>query len=164
MRPRHPRPRHDPAPRLAGREVERIARQWKSAKRGIVLVRGTPRSRVGVAERLAAALQLGLHRVDLSRTVSRYIGETEKNLSRVLGAPEEADVLLFFDEADALFGRRTDVSDSHDRYANVATSLLDEVQRRGTVLLAAPSGAAVPPELRALLVAVVDADREDAPD
>jgi hypothetical protein len=56
--------------------------------------------------------------------VNKYIGETEKNLQRLLGAADTADLVLFFDEADALFGKRTEVKDSHDRYANLETSHL----------------------------------------
>jgi len=73
---------------------------------------------------MATRLGLPLYRVDLAALTSKYIGETEKNLSAVLGAAEHADVLLFFDEADALFGARTDVSDSHDRFANAQTNYL----------------------------------------
>jgi ATPase family associated with various cellular activities (AAA) len=73
---------------------------------------------------LAARLGLPLYRVDLAALTSKYIGETEKNLSAILGAAEHADVLLFFDEADALFGARTDVGDAHDRYANAQTNYL----------------------------------------
>jgi hypothetical protein len=76
------------------------------------------------AEVVAHALDLDLYRIDLSQVVSKYIGETEKNLSRVFDAAEEGGVVLLFDEADALFGKRTEVKDSHDRYANVETSYL----------------------------------------
>jgi hypothetical protein len=73
---------------------------------------------------LAARLGLPLYRVDLAALTSKYIGETEKNLSAILAAAEHADVLLFFDEADALFGARTDAGDAHDRYANAQTNYL----------------------------------------
>jgi hypothetical protein len=73
---------------------------------------------------LAAQLGLPLYRVDLAALTSKYIGETEKNLSAILAAAEHADVLLFFDEADALFGARTDTGDAHDRYANAQTNYL----------------------------------------
>jgi len=71
------------------------------------------------AEVLARELALDLYRIDLSTVVSKYIGETEKNLRQVFDAAEEGGVLLLFDEADALFGKRSDVKDSHDRYANI---------------------------------------------
>jgi hypothetical protein len=76
------------------------------------------------AEVLARNLHLDLYRVDLSRTVSKYIGETEKNLARIFDAGERAGAILLFDEADALFGKRSDVRDSHDRYANIEVSYL----------------------------------------
>jgi SpoVK/Ycf46/Vps4 family AAA+-type ATPase len=76
------------------------------------------------AEVLATELRLDLYRIDLSQVVSKYIGETEKNLRRVFDAAEEGGVILLFDEADALFGRRSEVKDSHDRYANIEVSYL----------------------------------------
>lgn len=76
------------------------------------------------AEVLARELELDLYRIDLSAVVSKYIGETEKNLRRVFDAAEDSGVILLFDEADALFGKRSDVKDSHDRYANIEISYL----------------------------------------
>lgn len=76
------------------------------------------------AEVLANELQLDLYRIDLSAVVSKYIGETEKNLGRVFDAAEVGGVILLFDEADSLFGKRSDVKDSHDRYANMEVSYL----------------------------------------
>ena len=76
------------------------------------------------ADVLAGELRLDLYRIDLSAVVSKYIGETEKNLRRVFDAAEEGGAILLFDEADALFGKRSDVKDSHDRYANVEISYL----------------------------------------
>jgi hypothetical protein len=76
------------------------------------------------AEVLANALDLDLYQVDLSQVVSKYIGETEKNLQRVFAAAEAAGAVLLFDEADALFGKRSVVRDSHDRYANLEVSYL----------------------------------------
>jgi len=76
------------------------------------------------AEVLANALDLDLYRIDLSRVVSKYIGETEKNLARVFDAAESGGAILLFDEADALFGKRSEVNDSHDRYANIEVSYL----------------------------------------
>ena len=90
------------------------------------------------AEVLANALRLDLYRIDLSTVVSKYIGETEKNLRRVFDAAEDGGAILFFDEADALFGKRSEVKDSHDRYANIEISYL--LQRmedyRGLAVLA----------------------------
>ena len=76
------------------------------------------------AEVLADELHLDLYRIDLSAVVSKYIGETEKNLRRIFDAAEEGGAILLFDEADALFGKRSEVKDSHDRYANIEVSYL----------------------------------------
>ena len=76
------------------------------------------------AEVLAAELGLDLYRIDLSAVVSKYIGETEKNLRQVFDSAEEAGAVLLFDEADALFGKRSEVRDSHDRYANIEVGYL----------------------------------------
>jgi hypothetical protein len=76
------------------------------------------------AEVIAGELGLDLYRIDLSQVVSKYIGETEKNLDRIFTAAEDSNAILFFDEADALFGKRSEVRDSHDRYANIEISYL----------------------------------------
>jgi SpoVK/Ycf46/Vps4 family AAA+-type ATPase len=73
---------------------------------------------------LANELNLDLFRIDLSQVVNKYIGETEKNLRRVFDAAEDGGAILLFDEADALFGKRSEVKDSHDRYANIEVSYL----------------------------------------
>lgn len=76
------------------------------------------------AEVVANELRLNLYRIDLSAVVSKYIGETEKNLRRLFDAAEDGGAILFFDEADALFGKRSEVKDSHDRYANIEINYL----------------------------------------
>jgi hypothetical protein len=76
------------------------------------------------AEALASELGLDLYRIDLAGIVSKYIGETEKNLDRVFAAAAHANAVLFFDEADALFGKRSEVKDAHDRYANIEVAYL----------------------------------------
>ena len=76
------------------------------------------------AEVIARELRLDLYRVDLSQIVSKYIGETEKNLDQIFTAAENSNAILFFDEADALFGKRSEVRDAHDRYANLEISYL----------------------------------------
>ena len=76
------------------------------------------------AEVIAGDLRLNLYRIDLSAVVSKYIGETEKNLRRLFDAAEQGGAILFFDEADALFGKRSEVKDSHDRYANIEINYL----------------------------------------
>jgi hypothetical protein len=90
------------------------------------------------AEVIAHDLQLDLFKIDLSSVVSKYIGETEKNLNQIFVEAETSNAILFFDEADALFGKRTEVSDAHDRYANIETSyLLQKMEEyEGVVILA----------------------------
>ena len=90
------------------------------------------------AEVLAGELSLDLYQIDLSTVVSKYIGETEKNLSAIFREAEQTQTLLFFDEADALFGKRTEVKDAHDRYANIEVNyLLQRVEQyEGVVILA----------------------------
>jgi ATPase family associated with various cellular activities (AAA) len=90
------------------------------------------------AQVIATELGLDLYRVDLATVVSKYIGETEKNLDRIFGAAEGSNAIIFFDEADALFGKRSEVSDAHDRYANIEVSyLLQKMEGyEGAVVLA----------------------------
>ncbi|MFC5437153.1 ATP-binding protein [Rhodanobacter umsongensis] len=90
------------------------------------------------AEVLARELGLSLYRIDLSAVVSKYIGETEKNLRKLFDAAEDGGAILFFDEADALFGKRSEVKDSHDRYANIEVNyLLQRLESfRGLAILA----------------------------
>ncbi|MEO0996614.1 MAG: ATP-binding protein [Pseudomonadota bacterium] len=90
------------------------------------------------AEVIANALSLDLFRIDLSAVVSKYIGETEKNLRKLFDAAEDSGAILFFDEADALFGKRSEVKDSHDRYANIEINyLLQRMEAyRGLAVLA----------------------------
>ncbi len=115
------------------------------------------------AAMLAASLKLDLYRIDLSAVVGKSIGETEKNLARAFDAVEEAGAILLFDEADALFGRRTDVRDSHDRYANLETGFL--LQRLasfgGIVIVTTNQRADIEPALARAMDAVVDFDRPD---
>jgi hypothetical protein len=87
---------------------------------------------------IANDLGLDLYRVDLSRTVSKFIGDTEKNLAKLFDSAEDAGAVLFFDEADALFGKRSAVSDAHDRYANLEVAyLLQRIEEyAGAVVLA----------------------------
>ncbi len=89
-------------------------------------------------EVIAAELGLDLYKIDLSRIVDKYIGETEKNLDAVFTAAEDANVILFFDEADTLFGKRSEVKDAHDRHANIEVGyLLQKMdEHEGVVVLA----------------------------
>jgi ATPase family associated with various cellular activities (AAA) len=114
------------------------AKAWNEG--GIsVLFAGPPGTgKTMAAEILAIKLDLPMYRIDLSQVVNKYIGETEKNLKRVFDAADVSDMILFFDEADSLFGRRTEVSDAHDRYANLEISyLLERMERfKGLAILA----------------------------
>ena len=114
------------------------ARAWNES--GItVLFAGPPGTgKTMAAEIMAQQLKLPMYRIDLSQVVNKYIGETEKNLKRIFDAAEISDMVLFFDEADSLFGKRTDVSDSRDRYANLEVSyLLERMERfKGLAILA----------------------------
>lgn len=97
-----------------------------SLGRGLnVLFSGPPGTgKTMAAEVIANELQLDLYKIDLSQVVSKYIGETEKNLDRIFNAAQNANAILFFDEADALFGKRSEVKDAHDRYANIEIGYL----------------------------------------
>jgi AAA+ superfamily predicted ATPase len=90
------------------------------------------------AEAVALELGLEMYKIDLSSVVSKYIGETEKNLNRIFSDAEQGNAILFFDEADAIFGKRSEVKDAHDRYANVEISyLLQKMEEhQGIVVLA----------------------------
>jgi len=90
------------------------------------------------AEVLSGSTGLPLYRIDLASVMSKYIGETEKNLDRVFEQARNTGSILFFDEADALFGRRTSVSDAHDRYANIEVNyLLQNIEAfNGVIILA----------------------------
>jgi hypothetical protein len=109
----------------------RVYQAWgfgQKMSRGLgisVLLAGEPGTgKTMAAEVLANQLRLNLYRIDLSAVVSKYIGETEKNLRRLFDAAEDGGAVLFFDEADALFGKRSEVKDSHDRYANIEINYL----------------------------------------
>ena len=113
------------------RQRARVYEAWGFASRGLrglgitALFAGpSGTGKTLAAEIVARELSLDLYRIDLSRVVSKYIGETEKNLRRVFDAAEEGGAVLLFDEADALFGKRSEVRDSHDRYANIEVSYL----------------------------------------
>ena len=75
------------------------------------------------AKEIAGELEIDLYKIDLSQVVDKYIGETEKNLDRIFTAAVGANAVLFFDEADALFGKRAEVRDAHDRYTNPSPEL-----------------------------------------
>jgi hypothetical protein len=126
------------------RQRARVYEEWGFAARsdrglGIsaLFSGGSGTGKTMSAEVLANELRLDLYRIDFSALVSKYIGETEKNLRQVFDAAEAGGAILLFDEADAIFGRRSEVRDSHDRYANIEVSyLLQRVETyRGLVIL-----------------------------
>ncbi len=113
------------------RQRARVYEEWGFAGKGArglgisaLFAGASGTGKTMAAEVLASELRLDLYRIDLSAVVSKYIGETEKNLRRVFDAAEAGGAILLFDEADALFGKRSEVKDSHDRYANIEVSYL----------------------------------------
>lgn len=114
------------------------ARPWSESGLTALFAGSPGTGKTMAVEAIATALGLPLFRIDLSQVVNKYIGETEKNLRRVFDTADESDVILFFDEADSLFGKRTEVKDSHDRYANLEVSyLLERMERfKGLAVLA----------------------------
>ncbi len=126
---------------------------------GAVLLTGpSGPGKTRAAEVLASTIGRDLMRVDLGRVVSRYVGETEKNLDRAFAMAAASGAVLFFDEADALFGKRSDVKDSHDRYADIQVSyLLQKLESyRGLVVVAASMRQNIDPALLRRLRHVVD--------
>ncbi len=114
------------------------ARAWNEGGLSVMFCGPPGTGKTMAAEALASELDMPMYRVDLSQVVNKYIGETEKNLKRVFDAVEASDCLLLFDEADALFGKRTEVKDAHDRFANIEISyLLERMERfKGLAVLA----------------------------
>jgi SpoVK/Ycf46/Vps4 family AAA+-type ATPase len=110
----------------------------------------TGKSATAAAEALADEFGLAVYRVDLSAVVSKFIGETEKNLQRVFDQAEHSGAVLLFDEADALFGKHSEVKDSHDRFANGAIDyLLERAEaHRSIVMLVSQSQRPLPAALR----------------
>ena len=107
-----------------------VGRKLASSRGVTVLFAGPPGTgKTMAAEVISGELGLDLYKIDLSTVVSKYIGETEKNLERIFNEAEASNAILFFDEADSLFGKRSEVRDSHDRYANIEISYL--LQRMG---------------------------------
>jgi len=129
---------------LAMRALTRVhydwgtARVWNESGLAMLFAGASGTGKTMAAEALADALALPMYRIDLSQVVNKYIGETEKNLARIFDIAEVSDSILFFDEADALFGKRTDVKDAHDRFANIEISyLLERMERfKGLAILA----------------------------
>ncbi len=102
-----------------------VGRKLASSPGVTMLFSGEPGTgKTMAAEVMAAELGLDLFKIDLSSIVSKYIGETEKNLEKIFGEAQSSNAILFFDEADAIFGKRSEVKDAHDRYANIEISYL----------------------------------------
>ncbi|MCB0154595.1 MAG: ATP-binding protein, partial [Anaerolineae bacterium] len=102
-----------------------VGRKLASSAAVTVLFAGDPGTgKTMAAEVIARVLKLDLYKIDLSTMVSKYIGETEKNLEKIFSEAESSNAILFFDEADAIFGKRSEVKDAHDRYANIEVSYL----------------------------------------
>jgi SpoVK/Ycf46/Vps4 family AAA+-type ATPase len=124
----------------SGRAPTGLPRGRRTPRRAsmLAIVTGPSGARRATAAAIAGRAGASLLTVDLSRAVSQFIGETEKNLERIFRRAEEIGAVLLFDEADALFGRRSDVADSHDRYANLETGyLLRQLEAfQGLVVLA----------------------------
>jgi ATPase family associated with various cellular activities (AAA) len=144
---------------------ERVLEEWQMGRRrpgdrGIVALfsgeSGTGKTMA--AEVLAGALGLDLYTIDLATVVDKYVGETEKNLDRIFVEADNVNAVLFFDEADAIFGKRSDVKDAHDRYANVETAyLLQRLETfNGIAILATNLKANIDEAFARRLDAVVD--------
>ena len=116
------------------------------------------------AEALARELRQDLYRIDLSAVVSKYIGETEKNLASAFDEAERGSAVLFFDEADALFGKRTEVRDAHDRYANLEVNYLLQRVETFTGLVDPREQPAARPSTRRFLRRLRFVIRFEAPD
>jgi len=129
--------------------VRTIAATLRQSSSPMPLVLGG-RDAAATAGAIADELGLNLFRVDLSKVVSKYIGETEKNLARLFAEADASGAILFFDEADALFGKRTDVKDAHDRYANAQINAVLRGLRRhdGPVIFATKARTAIPTKWR----------------
>ncbi|MFT5486824.1 MAG: SpoVK/Ycf46/Vps4 family AAA+-type ATPase [Paracoccaceae bacterium] len=117
-----------------------------------------------LAAALARSLGKNIYRVDVSAITEDYIGETEKNLSRLFANARKQNAILFFDEADALFGKRTNVTDSHDRYANLEVShLLARMARhRGIVILSTNGRTEIDPAISRRFQVVVKFPKPDS--
>lgn len=146
-------------------QQSRVLDQWgflsgRPGARGVrLLLSGPPGTgKTLSAEILAGSLGVDLLSVDISRIVSKWIGETEKNLAEVFEVAERSQAVLFFDEADALFGKRTEVQDAHDRYANLETAyLLSRLERfEGLAVLATNLRQSVDPAFMRRIEFVID--------
>lgn len=119
-----------------GKSSARLLKEKQLTGQRVLFHGKNPAAKLAAADKLAVETGKELIRIDLSQVVSKYIGETEKNLRAIFDRAEKKDVILFFDEADALFGKRTEVKDSHDRYANQEVSyLLQKIESFGGLVI-----------------------------
>ena len=148
----------------------RIGAEWEITKKNaygnavIVLMYGPPGTgKTMAAQVVANEVMTPLYRVDVSQIFSKYIGETQKNISRIFDEAQKRNVVLFFDEADALFTRRTQIKDSHDKYANSDTSfLLQKVEEySGITILATNNAKSFDPAFMRRLTYVIRFERPD---
>ena len=148
----------------------RIGAQWEITKKNaygnavIVLMYGPPGTgKTMAAQVVANEVMTPLYRVDVSQIFSKYIGETQKNISRIFEEAQKRNVVLFFDEADALFTKRTEIKDSHDKYANSDTSfLLQKVEEyNGISILATNNYQSFDPAFTRRLTYVIRFDKPD---
>jgi SpoVK/Ycf46/Vps4 family AAA+-type ATPase len=129
------------SPKRIMQEITRTIKAQPSlapAKSKLVLFSGSrAKTKTMAAEVIASVLGVDLYRIDLKQVVNKYIGETEKNLAKLFDRAKRASSVLLFDEADALFGKRTDARAAHDRYANLETGyLLERIETyKGVVIL-----------------------------
>jgi hypothetical protein len=149
---------------------ERVFREWGFARPGgaigvaVLLAGGSGTGKTMSASILARETGLDLWRIDLSAVVSKYIGETERHLERIFSAARDGSAILFFDEADALFGRRSEVKDAHDRYANIEVAyLLQRLETHdGVSILATNLAKNVDPAFSRRMHAVIEFPLPDA--
>ncbi|MEJ7828884.1 MAG: AAA family ATPase [Segetibacter sp.] len=155
-------------------EATERAKVWEDAAikkyfpqgRGLIaLFTGPPGTgKTMAAQVIANSLQLDLFRIDLSAVVSKYIGETSKNMERILSRAADMNAVLLFDEADALFGKRTDIKDAHDRFANTDTNyMLQAIEEYpGIAILASNKKAGIDPAFYRRFRCVLDFPKPDA--
>ena len=148
------RPAPSPAIQLDG-----VAKTARTGRTSVLLTSANPATTLFVGRNLAATLGRELCRIDLTQIVSKYIGETEKNIDQVFAAAESSPAVLLFDEADALFGKRSETRDSHDRLANQEVScLLKRIEAfDGLVILATNSKRGIDDALLRRFAFLIDA-------
>ncbi len=130
----------------------------------IALFTGSPGTgKTMAAQVIASSLKLDLFRIDLSAVISKYVGESSKNLERILSKAKAMDIVLLFDEADSLFGKRTEIKDAHDRYANTDTNYLLQAieQYPGIIILSSNKKSGIDPAFMRRFRYVIDFPKPD---